>query len=99
MCYASKSIDRRAAYYARCAELIAEDPLGFYTRAERGRRYIESHRVTFVAPPSPTLASLFAKATLAAQAQAAQDAAREHAGRVREYAYLPGRGLAGHDED
>lgn len=37
--YASTSIDRRADYYARCAELIAADPLDFYTRAERGRRF------------------------------------------------------------
>ena len=39
MTYASTSIDRRADYYARCAELIAADPLDFYTRAERGRRF------------------------------------------------------------
>lgn len=35
--YASTSVDRRAAYYARAAEVIAADPLDFYTRAERGR--------------------------------------------------------------
>ena len=40
MTYASTSIDRRAAYYARCAEVIAADPLDFYTRAERGRRWL-----------------------------------------------------------
>ena len=38
MNYASISIDRREAYYERCASLIAKDPLGFYTRAENGRR-------------------------------------------------------------
>lgn len=43
MTYASTSIDRRADYYARCAELIAADPLDFYTRAEKGRRFQASH--------------------------------------------------------
>lgn len=38
MQYASISVDRREAYYERCATLIAADPLGFYTRAENGRR-------------------------------------------------------------
>lgn len=38
MNYASISIDRREAYYERCASLIAADPLGFYCRAEAGRR-------------------------------------------------------------
>jgi len=38
MNYASISIDRREAYYERCASLIAKDPLGFYSRAEAGRR-------------------------------------------------------------
>lgn len=38
MNYAVISIDRRAEYYARVAELIAADPLGFYTRAEKGRQ-------------------------------------------------------------
>lgn len=38
MSYASISIDRREAYYERCATLIAADPLGFYCRAEAGRR-------------------------------------------------------------
>ena len=38
MQYASISIDRREAYYERCASIIAADPLGFYTRAEAGRR-------------------------------------------------------------
>lgn len=40
MTYASTSIDRRADYYARIAPLIAADPLDFYTRAERGRRFV-----------------------------------------------------------
>ncbi|MGH8030045.1 MAG: hypothetical protein ACREO3_08930 [Arenimonas sp.] len=40
MRYASMSIDRRAEYYARCASLIASDPLDFYTRAEKGRRIL-----------------------------------------------------------
>jgi hypothetical protein len=39
MSYASTSIDRRAAYYVRSAILIAADPLDFYTRAERGRKF------------------------------------------------------------
>ena len=39
MSYASTSIDRRAEYYARSAAVIAADPLDFYTRAERGRRF------------------------------------------------------------
>jgi hypothetical protein len=39
MTYASTSIDRRAIYYARAANVIAADPLDFYTRAERGRRF------------------------------------------------------------
>lgn len=39
MTYASTSVDRRAQYYARCADIIAADPLDFYTRAERGRRW------------------------------------------------------------
>lgn len=38
MNYASISIDRREAYYERVASLIAADPLGFYSRAEAGRR-------------------------------------------------------------
>jgi len=38
MNYASISIDRREAYYERAAQLIAADPLGFYSRAEAGRR-------------------------------------------------------------
>ena len=38
MNYASISIDRREAYYERAASLIAADPLGFYCRAEAGRR-------------------------------------------------------------
>jgi hypothetical protein len=42
MNYASISIDRREAYYERAAALIAADPLGFYTRAEKGRQ-VQSH--------------------------------------------------------
>lgn len=42
MSYASTSIDRRAAYYTRAATLIAADPLDFYTRAEKGRRFLAS---------------------------------------------------------
>lgn len=33
----SVSIDRREAYYERAAGAITKDPLGFYTRAEKGR--------------------------------------------------------------
>lgn len=43
MTYASTSVDRRAAYYARCASVIAADPLDFYTRAEKGRRFLATH--------------------------------------------------------
>jgi hypothetical protein len=31
--------DRREAYYAKLAKVIAADPLDFYTRAEAGRRF------------------------------------------------------------
>lgn len=31
--------DNRQAYYERVAAHIAADPLDFYTRAEKGRRY------------------------------------------------------------
>lgn len=41
MTYASTSIDRRADYYARCAAVIAADPITFYSRAEKGRRWME----------------------------------------------------------
>lgn len=40
MNYSTKSIDRRAQYYARSAQIIAADPLDFHTRAERGRKLI-----------------------------------------------------------
>lgn len=40
MNYSTMSIDRRAQYYARSAEIIAADPLDFYTRAERGRKFL-----------------------------------------------------------
>lgn len=43
MTYASTSVDRRAEYYARCASVIAADPLDFYTRAEKGRRFQAEH--------------------------------------------------------
>lgn len=33
------SVDRRADYYERAAPVIAADPLDFYCRAERGRRF------------------------------------------------------------
>ena len=58
MSYASMSIDRRAEYYARCAELIAADPLDFYTRAEKGRRILAN----WMAPSAarmPAMADLF----------------------------------------
>lgn len=41
-------VDRREAYYSRAALHIAADPLDFYTRAERGRRY------TGASLPTPT---------------------------------------------
>jgi hypothetical protein len=39
MNYSSTSIDRRAAYYARTATLIAANPQDFYARAENGRKF------------------------------------------------------------
>ncbi len=38
MTYASISIDRREEYYKKVAPLITKNPLGFYCRAERGKR-------------------------------------------------------------
>lgn len=55
MTYATFSIDRRAEYYARCAELIAADPLWFYTRAEKGRRILANWQVPRPAAESPAL--------------------------------------------
>ncbi len=51
MTYASTSVDRRAEYYARSAAVIAADPLDFYTRAERGRRFQASRQWMGVRPP------------------------------------------------
>ncbi len=39
MRYETRTTDNRADYYAGIAELIAADPLDFYARAERGRRW------------------------------------------------------------
>lgn len=58
MSYASMSIDRRAEYYARCAELIAADPLDFYTRAEKGRRVL-ANWMGPKATQMPAMADLF----------------------------------------
>ena len=55
--YASTSIDRRADYYARCAELIARDPLDFYTRAEKGRR-IQASRIKGYHDAQPQASSM-----------------------------------------
>ena len=55
--YASTSIDRRADYYARCAELIARDPLDFYTRAEKGRR-IQAARIKGYYDAQPQASSM-----------------------------------------
>lgn len=55
MTYASTSIDRRADYYVRAAAVIAADPLDFYTRAERGRRF-QASRPTARPLPSPAVA-------------------------------------------
>lgn len=38
--YETVSTDRKAAYYANVAPLIAADPLFFYTRAEKGRKWL-----------------------------------------------------------
>lgn len=43
MTYASTSVDRRAEYYNRAAAVIAADPLDFYTRAEKGRKFQAEH--------------------------------------------------------
>ena len=48
MNYSTMSIDRRAQYYARSAKLIAADPLDFYTRAERGRKFLASRLNRYV---------------------------------------------------
>lgn len=63
MSYASMSIDRRADYYARCAALIAADPLDFYTRAERGRRF-QASRLSF--PVTPAQEAMLASTATAA---------------------------------
>ena len=71
MSYASMSIDRRAEYYARCAELIAADPLDFYTRAEKGRRILAN----WMAPGAariPNMADLFNAAVAAKEVPAQQ---------------------------
>ncbi len=49
-------IDRRAAYYRRAADIIAADPLDFYTRAEKGRRF-QARFVVVVAPAAPAVKS------------------------------------------
>ena len=62
MTYASTSIDRRAAYYARCAEVIASDPLDFYCRAEKGRQFLDKLCVPDSIEPmqaTPVLSALF----------------------------------------
>lgn len=53
----SMSIDRRAEYYAKIAEHIAKDPLDFYTRAEKGRRWLYD-RFRIVAAPLPSAAEI-----------------------------------------
>jgi hypothetical protein len=52
MTYASTSVDRRAEYYARCASVIAADPLDFYTRAEKGRRF-QANQLGTALEPTP----------------------------------------------
>lgn len=52
MTYASTSVDRRAEYYARCASVIAADPLDFYTRAEKGRKF-QAARMGMDMAPTP----------------------------------------------
>lgn len=52
MSYASTSVDRRADYYARCAAVIAADPLTFYCRAEKGRRWLEGRFTSPVNQPT-----------------------------------------------
>jgi len=62
MTYASTSIDRRAAYYQRCAEVIASDPLDFYCRAEKGRQFLAARRVpdpVEALQATPVLSALF----------------------------------------
>jgi hypothetical protein len=55
-----EKVDRRAEYYARAATVIASDPLDFYTRAERGRRWLLSRPWARNPPPTISLASLLA---------------------------------------
>ena len=71
MSYASMSIDRRAEYYARCAELIAADPLDFYTRAEKGRRILANWMGPNAAK-APAMADLFNAAITGKEAQPQQ---------------------------
>lgn len=52
------SIDRREAYYKRTAKLVAQDPLGYYARAEAGRKIQNALR------PNLTLAQLIRRAEL-----------------------------------
>lgn len=63
MTYASISIDRREAYYERAAALIAADPLGFYTRAEAGRKLQSAIRPKDLQPFKPAPLRLVFQAT------------------------------------
>ena len=56
MSYVVLTIDRRAEYYARAAPLIAADPLGFYTRAEKGRRIIAARLSIHAMQPANVVA-------------------------------------------
>ncbi len=66
MTYPGTSIDRRADYYARAAAVIAADPLDFYTRAERGRRFMANWGKL---PPGRSLQPILTAVLLAANAQ------------------------------
>jgi hypothetical protein len=61
----TSSIDRRAEYYAKVAEHIANDPLDFYVRAERGRRWLYDRFKIVAAAPPPAKEIQRAKLTLA----------------------------------
>lgn len=72
MTYASMSIDRREAYYERCAALIAKDPLGFYSRAEAGRRIQSAIKPKDLQPFAQSVEPLPAEAAPAVDIQTAR---------------------------
>ena len=82
MTYASTSVDRRAQYYARCADIIAADLLDFYTRAERGRRW-QSRFQTMIQPAQVVSQYLRKVARTTARPAAAQDSIARSSARTQ----------------